>query len=395
MGVCDLCGADVAKVDRHRGTQRCLLKQLSRSSVRLADGGNFRRHLKSRCRAAGFLGYLKANVQMSRADASQKCNFVPYAQMEAVSADIARIAAEIRAGARAEGIRLPMQRASDRYTESQLQMRARMLAATNCCALFFTPRAAALVGIPPVPWTAEYAAELLQGILAAHASGAQLFNTAITFCSSKSMLQMSRAEATAAAETMVEICEGVTEAADAGSRLWLNAEAHADEFHRTIAASGFPAGGYIMSLASCLWRFGGVVQKAAPARKARRKQARRRGDGGTYAEHLCRAEPYTDARHFPVLPAQRGTAGGIATLTGDDVQTLTRSKSLQRYRLGQIASCIAELWSTESPRVRDPFAKFAELRVDAVARQLCEWHKGGMQAKPAEPKTMRRARETL
>ena len=146
-----------------------------------------------------------------------------------------------------------------------------------------------------------------------------------------------------------------------------------------MSAPGFPAGGYSMNLAGCVWRFGKITDgpRVQEASTMQQKPASR-GPHGTFMAAPCLAEPYTDVvvRHFPLLPCASGTAKGIAFFSGDLVATLLKSPALQRYRLGQIAAAVKGCWSA-GPRVRDPYRGRDAARVEAVAHQLCEWEKGG------------------
>ena len=58
MVVCDLCGAEVAKVARHRGTFRCLLQCLTNEGIEI-DTHNDMRSLRVKVQSSTFITYLK------------------------------------------------------------------------------------------------------------------------------------------------------------------------------------------------------------------------------------------------------------------------------------------------------------------------------------------------
>ena len=142
MPVCDLCGVEAVKVDRHRGTERCLLNELARDGIRpvASDDPNYRRVLKRKLVSSNFIPYLRCNIKMCQTS-GPTTDFVPYDQFSNVAADIKQIADAHRSCGRAAGIHLPVKRGRDGdYSEEQLHKRARFLAAVNSATIFFTER---------------------------------------------------------------------------------------------------------------------------------------------------------------------------------------------------------------------------------------------------------------
>lgn len=283
--------------------------------------GNLMRAI--RCRAPAFVKYLKDN-RAQLVGAPQETDIVPFADDKGRKpADIASTGRALHGVARAS--------------------KPRGMAACSCAALGWTVKFARITRVPPAKWSKEYAAKVETGLLRAWANGEQVVNLGVQSCTSKSAHRKETvAEARGKAREILAIMRRIVAAAPKAAE-----ESSADKVLEKLSVKGFPHEGYTQECAYHLMRAFGLINTPS------------------------------------ILPTARGTAKGLAELTGESVDELVKNKALVTLRLDTLATVVKEEWASHGPRMKRPLFEPADL-----VAQLCEWIKDGAGTKALPVKTI-------
>jgi hypothetical protein len=286
---CDFCLAKFTRPNhlaRHRGTKRCLLNRVAKKKSTaamgkktrgVADGGNVNRTIRNNC--GPFVRFLKKNVQKARLERkvfNQIVSFVPYDDMYTAE-DIARMSSA-------------MKQILGRITAKN---RPHAIVLAISTAVFFTPKAVTVVGMPVLPWSEKYEKGLRERLMLCRRDGDTLCNPAIIAANTKSFKHKPLREAKAVIEKIIALLKRVSLSVPEGIQKGLDAKDPLFDYVGAFACTGVPHDGYTMNLASCFWRHG-LGQEAYFGSEAR--------------------------EYFPFEASNTGTAKGIAKLSGATLQ---------------------------------------------------------------------------
>ena len=240
--------------------------------------------------------YFKNNLQRQRQDRAAKrrlVSFSPLASRYLKAKDKCRLSKLLK-----------KRRKGAKGKISKNLLRARTLASAASISLFWTERAASIIGLVPTPCTAAYKAGLMRKLMRLHRQGRQVVNTAIMSCASRSTVQApnlrtARKRCAATIRTIEEICERAPQAVavqDKGLSTML----------AELNSKGYPKFGYSQSLSL------GLYEEC----------------GGCTKDEIEAAES---------IPFANGTAKALGHLSGESYKVLIGNRPLAMARFGSIA----------------------------------------------------------
>ena len=273
--------------------------------------------------------YFKNNLQRQRQDRAAKRRLVSYSPLASrylKAKDKCRLSKLLKK--RRKGVKGKI---------SKNLLRARTLASAASISLFWTERAASIIGLVPTPCTAAYKAGLMRKLMRLHRQGRQVVNTAIMSCASRSTVQApnlrtARKRCAATIRTIEEICERAPQAVavqDKGLSTML----------AELNSKGYPKFGYSQSLSL------GLYEEC----------------GGCTKDEIEAAES---------IPFANGTAKALGHLSGESYKVLIGNRPLAMARLGALLEIVKQKWGQHGPVMARPAFGLATL-----ANQLCQWER--------------------